>query len=248
MCFSMNSNPTSQKLGTPCTVPFSSPQTLKVGVVFRTEAKPYLASHWSAALSITAAALAFLLNHVAMVLQARLNLRQPRWTADSPAVDKNSQHGQDFSSHPEKKGKSLKRKGQTSSLFVFLCAFLTWTCWQTFYLPLSLHQRCCRQVFFFSPSLTSWRLRFSVICLTSPHRSLHHGWVFTCNIHHTAWNSCTVKIYTYIIFYVSARGHEHEYRDKGPNFCKAINKVNKWRQIQGHDGGGKNANNNNKKN
>lgn len=45
--------------------------------------------------------------------------------------------------------------------------------------------------------------------------------------------------YIHIICYVSAGRYEQEYRDKVTNFWKAINKVNKWSQIQGHDGGGK---------
>lgn len=63
MCFGTNANLTSQRhrarwrARPRCSR--SRPGRCKVGGVFGIEAKPYLASHWSAALSITAAALAF---------------------------------------------------------------------------------------------------------------------------------------------------------------------------------------------
>lgn len=77
-----------------------------------------------------------------MDMQARLNLWQPRWTADPPAVDKTHRHGprRVMTSHPTRgtmwivtgevdKGRSLKRKSKLkecfwSVLFIFLFLFL----------------------------------------------------------------------------------------------------------------------------
>lgn len=141
-----------------------------------------------------------------MDMQARLNLWQPRWTADPPAVDKTQQHGprRVMTSHPTRgtmwivtgdvdKGRSLKRKSQVkecfwSVLFIdFLFPFFLGPVDQQRdsrpaapFSALTNHQLCYYHVFFALPFLTFWRLCFSVTCLKSPHRSLVHGWVLTC--------------------------------------------------------------------
>lgn len=69
-----------------------------------------------------------------MNMQARLNLWQPRWTADRPAADKTPRHGPVMTSHPTRgtmwivtgevdKGRSLKRERKLKERLIYLFSF-----------------------------------------------------------------------------------------------------------------------------